>query len=117
LPRNCRIEYYDQTVAEEKAKLNIPDFVIDLEKEYEFIEGIGDSGEVQLRRKTNCNEEVAAKSYIFVIKRNVKSKDDIQHLFLREVEALISLKHPCIISLQGCCLPRDNQGSKIVTEY
>jgi hypothetical protein len=114
-PENCRIDYYDQELAVERKRLNISDYVIDLERGYELIERIGESGEVQLWRKRNSNEEVAVKSYM--IRGGVKSKEDIEQRFLREVETLISLSHPCIICLQGYCLPRDGQGPKIVTKY
>jgi serine/threonine protein kinase len=40
-----------------------------------------------------------------------------QDTFVREVEALFTLKHPFILSLKGYCLPRGDKGPKLVTEY
>jgi serine/threonine protein kinase len=44
-------------------------------------------------------------------------KEGIQETFMREVESLISLNHPCIVSLKGYCLPSGNEGPKVVTEF
>jgi hypothetical protein len=41
-------------------ELNISDYVIDLDKEYEFVEEIG---EFELWRKVESGEEVAVKNY------------------------------------------------------
>jgi serine/threonine protein kinase len=113
-PEGCRIDYFrDSAACEGTRKLKICGHAIDLDEEYEFVEGIGDSGEVELWRKIKSGEDVAVKSYSAV---RVES-DDAEKIFLREVEALVSLKHPCIVSLKGYCLPSDGHGPKIVTEY
>jgi hypothetical protein len=44
-------------------ELNVSDYVIELKKEYEFVEEIGESGEVELWRKL-CPEKIAERSSI-----------------------------------------------------
>jgi hypothetical protein len=62
-PKDCLIEYILRSDNDErKKKLNISDYVIELDKEYEFVEEIGD-GEVELWRKFETGEEVAVKNY------------------------------------------------------
>jgi serine/threonine protein kinase len=122
LPENCCIEYVphskddNEKGSKERDKgLNISDYLIDLDKEYEFAERIGESGEVELWRKLSSSEEVAVKNY--KLQRSKGNTQEIRNNFLREVEALFTLKHPCIVSLKGYCLPRGREGAKLVTEY
>jgi hypothetical protein len=110
-PEGCRIEYFRSSEADKTTrKLNISDYVIDLGKEYEFVEGIGGIVEVELWRKVKTGEKVAVKSY----SRGIS--DDPQTIFLREAEALFSLKHLCIASLQGCCLPSEGHGPRFLAQ-
>jgi WNK lysine deficient protein kinase len=68
-----------------------------------------------LWRKKESEEEVAVKNY--KLQRSKGSSQEICDSFLREVEALFTLNHPCIVSLKGYCLPRGREGGKLVTEY
>jgi hypothetical protein len=86
-PKDCRIEYIPRSNNEEREKkLNISDYVIELDKEYEFVEGIG---EIELWRKIETGEEVAVKNY--KLERCKGNNKDIQETFVREVEALFTL--------------------------
>jgi serine/threonine protein kinase len=91
---------------------SISDHVIDLDKEYKFVEEIE---EVELWRKVETGEEVAVKNY--KLEKGEESDKYVQETFLREVEALFTLKHPFILSLKGYCLPKGDKGPKLVTEY
>jgi serine/threonine protein kinase len=93
---------------------NISDYVIDLEEEYEFVERIGESRKVELWRNLKSSEEVVVKTY--QAEGAEGSGDNIEKTFIREVEALVKLKHPCILSIKGYCLPRGDKGARLVTD-
>jgi mitogen-activated protein kinase kinase kinase 11 len=42
---------------------------------------------------------------------------DISISFLREVDALIKLSHPCVLQIRGIALPTPQSGGKIATDY
>jgi serine/threonine protein kinase len=44
-------------------------------------------------------------------------RDKVQEEFLREIENLGQLDHPCIVKLKGCCLSSGNEGPKIIMEF
>jgi serine/threonine protein kinase len=112
-PKDCIIEYISHSSDDERGKkLNISDYVIDLDDEYEFGEGIGG---IELWRKVESGEEVAVKNY--KLEKGEESEKYVQETFLREVQALFRLKHPFILSLKGYCLPKGREGPKLVTEY
>jgi hypothetical protein len=92
--------------------LNISDYVIDLNKEYELM---GKVGEVELWRKVESDEGAAVKSY--KVERGKVSDKDIEETFVREVGLLFTLKYLFIYSLKGCCLPRGDKGGKSITKY
>jgi serine/threonine protein kinase len=100
LREGCRIEYFD--------------WIFDL-NEYEAVEQIGEKGQVWLWRHRGGRGEIAVKSFAFG-PDSVKN-EEIRRNFMREVERLITLSHPCIVSLKGCCLPSENEGPRIVTEF
>jgi serine/threonine protein kinase len=60
-------------------------------------------------------EEIAVKS--FPIRTGSVNNEEIEKRFIREVESLIKLNHPCIVSLKGCCLSNEKEGPKIITEF
>jgi serine/threonine protein kinase len=43
--------------------------------------------------------------------------EDSQQRFVREVENLSRIEHPCIVSLRGYVLPCDGHGPLVITEY
>jgi serine/threonine protein kinase len=94
-------------------KLNMSDYVIDLEEEYEIVGVIGENSQVELWKHRKCGEKVAVKSY----PRTRNSQSAIQNQFLREVESLIKLDHPCIVKIKGYCLPTLGDGPKLINEY
>jgi serine/threonine protein kinase len=64
---------------------------------------------------SSSGEEVAVKNY--KVERCKGNNDDIEEIFLREIEALFTFKHPFILSLKGYCLPKGKEGAKLITEY
>jgi serine/threonine protein kinase len=93
---------------DENRKSNVSEWVIDL-KEYESVGSIGENARVQLWKCQNHGEEVAVKSY--------PKCHTAEQEFIREIEALIILNHPCILNMKGYCLPTRNEGAKLVSEY
>jgi serine/threonine protein kinase len=105
-PSGCVIEGLEK-------KREIADWVIDLAKDYEPVELIGETGEVELWKHRESGEEIAVKSY----PRSPEAEEKIQDEFLQEVSALIILDHPCIVKIKGCCLPQPREGPKLISEY
>ena len=66
--------------------------------------GRGQSGTV-VERYHSLEDRLFAVKFIDVPER-LSEREAVQKEFLREVEALLRLKHPCIISYCGCFLPR-----------
>jgi serine/threonine protein kinase len=88
-----------------------------LNEEYEEGEELsGGSGHcsVKIFRHRKTGEEVAVK--IFSIPSGKELQNKIQEEFIREAETLIQLEHPCIVKMKGICLPRGNEGPKIIME-
>jgi serine/threonine protein kinase len=71
--------------------------------------GSGGFGIVKLVQDSEENMRFAVK-----IPRNIK---DWAQSITREIDALISLKHPCILGFLGFSLPTDKSDAMIVTEY
>jgi serine/threonine protein kinase len=132
--KDCRIEYVTVAVPKEQClqadkighqvrdatpiakgmSPNISDWIIDLSQDYERIEDCDCEGEIELFRHRKTGEEVAVKTLPMKKGANLQR---LQDSFLREVSSLIELKHPCIVELKGCCLPRKNEGPKIITRF
>jgi serine/threonine protein kinase len=112
-PEMCRIEYISN-VDKRDAKSNISDYPTNLDKEYRLIKRV--SQKVRLWRKLNSNEEVAVKIYE-IEERKEDNIVLVQNTFFREIEALFTLKHPCILSLKGYSLPRGYQREILITEF
>jgi hypothetical protein len=51
----------------------------------------------------------------YEVERSKGSSKDVEDTFVREVEALFTLKHPFILSLKGYCLPKGDKGAKLIT--
>jgi serine/threonine protein kinase len=115
LPKDCRIEYLKPAeIGNLRPSAHISDWILDL-TEYESVDQIGERGQVCLWRRRGQKEEIAVKSFSFGT--NSAKNEEIQQKFMREVENLINLHHPCIVSFKGCCLPTGGEGPKIVTEF
>lgn len=42
---------------------------------------------------------------------------DGQLVFKQQIEQLMALDHPCLLKIEGCCLPKDGEGAKVVTKF
>jgi serine/threonine protein kinase len=71
--------------------------------------GFGGSAEVFLETDSANGQKVAVK-YIFPTLFD-------QQTFLREIEALTKLHHPCVLSILGYVLPSGQQSAEIHTEF
>jgi serine/threonine protein kinase len=94
-------------------KVEVSEWVIDLKQDYESLGSIGENRRVELWKHRETGEEDAVKSY----PRSHKSVEEVQTEFIREIEALIHLNHPCIVSIKGYCLPTKEEEAKLITEY
>jgi hypothetical protein len=92
--------------------LNLSAYVVDFDKEYEFVEEIR---EVELWRKVERGEEVEVENY--KAERREGTNENVDDIFVREVEALFRLKHPFILSFKGYCLPKGEDGARLVTGH
>jgi serine/threonine protein kinase len=109
----CHIEFISlpEGQAEERKECNISDFVIDL-SEYERVEAVDGHVQVELWRNRSSGEEVAVKSFLLG-----ENHQRVQEIFMQEVQALMVLKHLCLLSFKGCCLRSGNEGPKLITEF
>jgi serine/threonine protein kinase len=89
------------------------DLIIHVSREYELVGQVGESGRVKLWTHRDTREEIAIKSY----PRSHKTEQELQDEFIREIEALRTLDHPCIMKIKGCCLPTKDEDPKLISEY
>jgi hypothetical protein len=75
--------------------------------------GRGTIGRVGLRQDGPDGRLIAVKSIL----RPEESIRDFTEMFMREVEALVTLRHPCILALVGYSLPTEERLAEIATEY
>jgi serine/threonine protein kinase len=107
-----------ETDGQRKEGHNISEWIISLEDEYEEVTEWrcdGGQGQVKLFRHRQTKKEVAVKFLPLV-----RGGEDAQHIqdgFIREMSSLIELRHSCIVELKGCCLPGNNEGPKVITEF
>jgi serine/threonine protein kinase len=92
---------------------SISEWTISLNSEYEEIRRVGKA--VKLFRHRATDQEIAVKS--FPPPSSAKKARDVQTRFVREIEILISLSHPCILGIRGCCPPSAKEGPKIICEW
>jgi serine/threonine protein kinase len=76
--------------------------------------GEGGFGVVTLVEDPMSHELIALKSFN---KKTTSSNDDITESFIREVEILIELHHPCILEIVGYSLPTTSHPGRIGTKY
>jgi serine/threonine protein kinase len=91
----------------------VSDFIIDIEKEYEKVKILSEDQGIELWKDRKKGIEVVVKCY----RVGIGQGDEVQQIFLREVEALSTLKHPCILKLKGFSLPNGSRGARIVSEF
>jgi serine/threonine protein kinase len=75
--------------------------------------GKGSFGEVALCEDPQTDERIAVKS---LYKRDDHAFD-FTNKFMREVEMLTRLRHPCVLSIVGYSLPTETEPAQIGTEY
>jgi hypothetical protein len=70
---------------------------------------------IGLWRKAESGEKIAVKNY--KEEKGKESNEDVEHTFLRDVEALFTLKHPFILSLKwivkGYCISQGKLGPEL----
>jgi serine/threonine protein kinase len=71
----------------------------------------GNCSTITFVRDRETRKEFAVKTL------RVSLEDKVQKQFISEIEALNELRHPCIVSLKGCCLPTQNESAKIIMEF
>jgi hypothetical protein len=85
-------------VCEKAVELSILIGFFDL-NEYEVVEQIGEKGQVWLWRRRGGRGEISVKCFAFGA--DCVKNEEIRRNFIREVECLVTLSHPCIVSLKG----------------
>jgi serine/threonine protein kinase len=73
----------------------------------------GKSSTITFVRDRETGKEFAVKTL------KVSLEDKVQKQFISDIdiEALNELRHPCIVSLKGCCLPTQNESAKILMGF
>jgi serine/threonine protein kinase len=95
----------------------IAEWLVDLKSKYEQVEPAGKRGQVELWKNIETHEEIAVKTFLLDDK-DKKAGLEAQNKFLSELQNLLPLRHPCILSLKGCCLPNESSdGLRLVTEF
>jgi hypothetical protein len=123
-PPGCRIEYVRARVetpgrdsqnwsASPERFSAISEWTIPLDSDYEEFRRVGSA--VKLYRHLRTGEEIAVKS-LPAPSRRVEIAE-VQNRFVREFEVLISLSHPCVLDIKGCCPPGPRVGPKIITDW
>jgi serine/threonine protein kinase len=111
---SCRVKHI-------RHRVELSDFIVELNEKYVASENQIELGErsghssMKVFHDRVTNEEVAVKT--FVIPPQPELRDRVQQEFMRETETLVHLDHPCIVRMKGLCLPRENEGPKIIVEF
>jgi serine/threonine protein kinase len=71
--------------------------------------GTGGSSTVLLQKDPVTDRDIAVK--------RIFSQGYDETVFLREIETLIKLNHPCVVRIHGCVLPRETRYPEIHMEY
>jgi serine/threonine protein kinase len=71
--------------------------------------GKGGSSQVRVDRDPGTGEQIAVKC--------LSGKDFDNISFIREVEVLAALNHPCVLRIVKCAFPRNGEPAEIRTEY
>jgi hypothetical protein len=97
---------------------HISDSVLDLNEYHEFPDSTqslisrNSHGEVRLYQHDRTNEQIAMKTYW-----SESNGFDSQEQFLREIETLVRIQHPCVVRFIGYCLPVEKLGARIAMQY
>jgi hypothetical protein len=118
LPKGCQIEYFELNnppIPSPDRLQEISSLFFDLNDKYEEITSTDrldvNWSQITFIRHSETGESYAVKTLILPPRFNLSL---IQEQFMIEVLAWNQLKHPCIVSLQGCLL---EEAPKIVMEY
>jgi serine/threonine protein kinase len=104
---------------QQKREFDINKWKIGL-KDYREVRELNSGGTVRLFKHRSTNEEIVVKEFLFVPYANSPVKPEVQ--FQRELETMITLRHPCVVQMLGWCPPAGDDGddeehSDIVLEY
>jgi serine/threonine protein kinase len=94
------------------------DYIVDI-RGYDDMGEIakGRYGTVRKMRDRQTGKEVAVK-FLPPPPNGDINRHELERLFMRELDILVTLNHPCIVPLVGYCLPKSAQDCpKLVTEF
>jgi hypothetical protein len=115
VPPGCELRVVK---VQQQREFNLDEWKITL-NEYEEVGELNSGGTVRLFKHRSTKEEIVVKAFPFVPYANSPSAPEVQ--FRRELETMITLRHPCVVQMRGWC-PAAGGGDgekfpQIVLEY
>jgi serine/threonine protein kinase len=113
-PANCELQV--RKIAQKRA-FTLEDWRIDL-SEYQRVMVLN-QGTVRLLEHRTTNAQIVAKEFPFISGSEPESPPSIleDQRFKRELEALIALRHPSIVTMQGWSQFPDDENAQLIFEY
>jgi hypothetical protein len=110
IPPRCHLEVLK---IRQSRTFNLDEWLINL-NDYQDC-GFLNRGTVRLLKHRTTHDPIVVKAFKSVAEVQSPIQPDVQ--FQREIETMITLRHPCVVAMQGWCRSNEDQSAQLVLEY